>query len=82
MNYKFVQTKLFKEEYLDSIYKEKINQLILSINNDGLLKGIGKPEFLKYKKVYSRRINQEDRLLYKLSDNMKTIELISCKGHY
>ncbi len=77
MNYNFVQTKTFQEEYFKSIQREKIKEIISSIKEDGLLYGIGKPEFLKYKKFYNRRINKEDRLLYKLLlEDMQTIELI------
>jgi len=44
--------------------------------------GIGKPEPLKHelKGYWSRRINDEHRLVYKVSDEAVTI--ISCKYHY
>ena len=44
--------------------------------------GIGKPEPLKQelKGYWSRRINAEHRLVYKVSDDAVTI--ISCKYHY
>lgn len=44
--------------------------------------GIGKPEPLKhhYASYWSRRINQEHRLVYKVTDNQ--IIIISCKYHY
>jgi toxin YoeB len=44
--------------------------------------GIGKPEPLKYdrKGCWSRRITQEHRLVYIVTD--ETIIVISCKGHY
>ncbi|TAH03211.1 MAG: Txe/YoeB family addiction module toxin [Sphingobacteriales bacterium] len=44
--------------------------------------GIGKPEPLKHKLqgFYSRRINQEHRLIYKIENNVIRIE--SLKGHY
>ena len=44
--------------------------------------GIGKPEPLKanYKGCWSRRITDEHRLVYRISENM--IEIISCRGHY
>ncbi len=60
---------------------KKINSLIKSIDRDGPLKGEGKPEKLKYKDgEYSRRINEEDRLVYSVEDGQ--IEIKSCKGHY
>jgi toxin YoeB len=44
--------------------------------------GIGKPEPLKHelKGYWSRRINDEHRLVYKVNDEAVTI--ISCKYHY
>ncbi len=45
-------------------------------------KGIGKPEALKheYSGFWSRRINKEHRLIYKVTE--KTIHIIACKYHY
>jgi toxin YoeB len=45
--------------------------------------GIGKPEKLKEDKsgYLSRRVNLEDRIVYK-QVSADTIEIISCKGHY
>jgi toxin YoeB len=36
---------------------KKINDLIRDVQRNGLLQGIGKPEFLKHLKAYSRRID-------------------------
>ncbi len=46
--------------------------------------GIGKPEKLKYfdKEVYSRRVNLEDRIIYTIYENLKEIDISSCRGHY
>jgi len=46
--------------------------------------GTGKPERLKYfdKEVYSRRINQKDRLVYTIYEYNKEIDISSCIGHY
>ncbi len=59
----------------------KIIELIRSISNDSF-KGIGKPEPLKgnYKGLWSRRITQEHRLIYKVQGD--TIFVLKCKGHY
>ena len=44
---------------------KRINDLIKDIETNGLSHGIGKPEFLKYRKAWSRRIDdQGNRLLY------------------
>ena len=39
--------------------------------------GTGKPERLKYfeKEVFSRRINQKDRLVYTIHESLKEVEL-------
>ena len=42
---------------------KRINELIKSIDREGILQGIGKPEILKYRKVCSRRITEEHRLV-------------------
>jgi len=44
--------------------------------------GTGKPELLKYnlKGKWSRRITQEHRLVYEVTDT--TINILSCKFHY
>ncbi|MGI8634087.1 MAG: Txe/YoeB family addiction module toxin [Segetibacter sp.] len=44
--------------------------------------GIGKPEPLKgnLKGFWSRRINEEHRLLYKITD--QTVIIFACYGHY
>lgn len=44
--------------------------------------GTGKPEPLKYnfKGKWSRRITQEHRLVYEVTDT--TISILSCKFHY
>ena len=60
---------------------KKINNLIKSINRDGPMNGEGKPEKLKFRSdEYSRRINDEDRLVYSVRDDQ--IEIRSCRGHY
>ena len=61
---------------------KRINQLLKSINRDGAMQGIGKPELLKHDKsgLYSRRIDEANRLIYELSDNQIIVK--SCKGHY
>ncbi|HEX9653812.1 MAG TPA: Txe/YoeB family addiction module toxin [bacterium] len=62
------------------IYQRIIN-LIKEIHRQPF-SGIGKPEPLKHelKGYWSRRINDEHRLVYKISEDAITI--ISCKYHY
>lgn len=59
---------------------KRINQLLQSIERDGAMNGIGKPEKLIGRDGYSRRIDEANRLIYDVEDNK--IIVISCKGHY
>lgn len=74
------------EEYVEWQIKDKkiaikINELIKDINRNGLDKGMGKPEPLRYRKAWSRRITDEHRLVYNFDEN-KNLIILSCKGHY
>ena len=59
----------------------RINDLIKDIDRNGLLRGIGKPEPLKYRKMCSRSITDEHRLTYNFDENRNLI-IYSCKYHY
>lgn len=59
---------------------DKINDLIKDIQRNGASKGIGKPEKLKYRDGWSRRITKEHRIAYDVDD--EDITIYSCKGHY
>lgn len=60
----------------------RINALIKDIESNGVLNGIGKPEALKYELAgwYSRRIDEKNRLVYRVVDG--AIYISQCKGHY
>ena len=63
----------------------KIYRRIVSLIDDALchpFTGIGKPEPLKheYKGFWSRRITDEHRLVYRVTDN--ELLIASCKYHY
>lgn len=60
---------------------KRINDLIQSIDRDGLLTGIGKPEILKHRKACSRRITDEHRLVYNFDEKQNLI-VYACCGHY
>jgi len=60
---------------------KKINSLIEDIRRNGAMQGTGKPEALKYRHGYSRRIDDANRLVYDI-DNQQNIRIISCRGHY
>lgn len=64
---------------------EKILALIEDILTNGASKGIGKPEILKHTKnkiLYSRRIDQYNRLVYGIEKDSNKPYFVSCKGHY
>lgn len=46
--------------------------------------GEGQPERLKHNLtgLWSRRINQKDRMVYSINDNTVTVEVLSAMGHY
>jgi len=65
--------------------QKKIQQLIAAIEENPF-EGIGKPEPLKHELAgkWSRRINQEHRIVYTVSDEdrIQILHLLSLKGHY
>ena len=74
------------EEYMywqntDKQILKKINQLIKDIKREPF-EGIGKPEPLKYELsgFWSRRISDEHRLVYEVSESY--IAIVSCRFHY
>lgn len=60
---------------------KKINSLLEDIKRNGAMQGIGKPEPLKHRPGYSRRIDAANRLIYEI-DQLQNIKIISCLGHY
>ena len=81
--------KFQEDAWSDYIYWQKhdkdklkrINILIEDIRRHAY-QGIGKPEPLKHNLAgyWSRRINEEHRLVYKILDN--PIVIIQCRYHY
>jgi len=59
----------------------KISVLVAAIEENPF-EGIGKPEQLKYTLIgtWSRRINQEHRIVYEVLDDK--IIILSVRGHY
>ncbi|WP_035059671.1 Txe/YoeB family addiction module toxin [Andreprevotia chitinilytica] len=74
------------EDYLywqqtDRVILKRINLLIREIQRDPFV-GIGKPEPLKHQLsgFWSRRINDEHRLVYAVRDD--TVTVLQCRDHY
>ena len=83
---KFVFTELSWEDYLfwqknDKQKLKRINELIKDISRNPY-EGIGKPEPLRfnYSGFWSRRINEELRLIYRVVDD--EIQIAKCRFHY
>jgi len=66
---------------IDKKLYQRIVDLIMDILRQPF-SGIGKPEPLKYdlKGYWSRRINDEHRLVYKVND--EAVIIVSCKYYY
>lgn len=83
---KFVFVEESWEDYLywqktDKKMLQKINALLKDIARTPF-SGIGKPEALKhkYRGFWSRRIDQEHRLIYKIHED--EIQIVKCRFHY
>ena len=84
-----MKVKITEEAYKDYMWWEvndkkkfkKIQKLINAIKENSF-KGIGKPEPLKFdlQGYWSRRIDLQNRLVYKVEGSVVTI--ISCRYHY
>ena len=84
MKYTFVDESW--EDYLhwqkvDRKMVKRINALIKDISRQPY-EGIGKPEPLKhnYRGYWSRRIDEEHRLIYQVQDD--EIRIVKCRFHY
>ena len=82
----FTFTKEAFEDYMywqsqDKKTLKRINMLLKDIRSNGVLEGTGKPEKLKYRDGYSRRIDDKNRLVYTI-DELQNIKILACRGHY
>ena len=61
---------------------KRINALVKDIERGNGYDGIGKPEPLRgnLSGFWSRRIDDANRLVYRVKDGV--LEIVSCKGHY
>jgi toxin YoeB len=83
---KIVFTELSWEDYLfwqknDKLKLKRINELLKDISRNPY-EVIGKPEPLKfnYAGFWSRRIDEEHRLIYRVIDD--EIQIAKCRFHY
>lgn len=63
--------------------QKKISQLLNAIEINPY-QGIGKPEMLRHSLtgLWSRRINHEHRIVYKVLEEQQLIMIYSLRGHY
>ena len=86
MKIKFTETGWADYLYWQTADKKtlkKINRLIEDIERNGY-SGIGMPEGLKHDLSgwWSRRIDDENRIVYRLTENGTAAEITQCKRHY
>lgn len=82
---KAVNDLIFWRKSGNKAVQNKIEQLIIAIQQNPF-NGIGKPEALKHELTgsWSRRINQEHRIIYEITEENTIIilEVQSLRGHY
>lgn len=85
-----IEIKEVAEKHIKLHYKsgdkksnKNLEKIILSLSENPY-EGIGNPEALKYELTgfWSRRINQKDRLIYRVDDDIVTVYVVSAMGHY
>lgn len=71
----------FRQFIQDRRMQKRILMLIKDIDRNGY-SGIGKPEPLKWEwsGYWSRRIDDDNRIVYKLENNV--IRIVQCGSHY
>lgn len=73
--------KFYKSGNLSSI--KKIEKILLELSENPY-DGTGQPEQLKYELsgYWSRRINQKDRIVYRVEEEIVMVYVVSAMGHY
>ncbi len=66
----------------DKIAYQSLHRILKEMMRDDPTQGLGKPKQLRYDMsgLWSRRLNEKDRLIYKFDD--KYIYIFSIGGHY
>ena len=62
---------------------KNISKILIDLTENPY-EGFGNPEELKYEYsgLWSRRINQKDRMIYRIEEEVVTVFVISAMGHY
>ena len=87
MKISFHDETAFDEFTAWALVDKKVFKKIVSLIKDirrNPTDGIGKPEPLKYELsgCWSRRITDEHRLVYHLTENNEEVIILSCEKHY
>ncbi len=89
MSYEILITELAKNDILrlrksgNKALMRKLDTLLNELREHPLV-GTGQIEQLKHYQdsTYSRRINKEHRLVYRVREQTVTVLILSCYGHY
>lgn len=67
----------------DKASLKRLDIILLELTNHPYA-GVGNPEQLKdhLSGFWSRRLNQKDRLVYSVDENLVVVDVISAMGHY
>ena len=59
---------------------DKIFDLLHDVERNGAAKGIGKPEPLRHRPGWSRRIDDANRIVYRIDGGI--VKIVQCGSHY
>ena len=85
-----IKIEKLAQNHIEKIYKtgnkgniKKIEKILLELSETPY-SGTGQPEQLKYELTgyWSRRINQKDRIVYRVEEQTVMVYVVSAMGHY
>lgn len=85
-----IKIEKMAQNHIEKFYKagnkgniKKIEKILLELSETPY-SGTGQPEQLKYELAgyWSRRINQKDRIVYRVEEQIVMVYVVSAMGHY
>ncbi len=85
-----IKIEKLAQNHIEKFYKagnkgniKKIEKILLELSETPY-SGTGQPEQLKYELTgyWSRRINQKDRIIYRVEEQIVMVYVVSAMGHY
>ncbi|MEG0915984.1 MAG: Txe/YoeB family addiction module toxin [Myroides sp.] len=85
-----IKIEKLAQNHIEKFYKagnkgniKKIEKILLELSETPY-SGTGQPEQLKYELTgyWSRRINQKDRIVYRVEEQIVMVYVVSAIGHY